>query len=153
VAGLEYAKSQHEASLRLAAETCQAMSNDLLLERGRVQELEARLADLYPSIESMLHCLNQSLMHHVSQESTRSLQQLQEENQRQREQLIQLQATLHIREEMVQELRTTLAEAFLGFSAENHSSVNSNAHIEQQDDSSSVDIITMKTEGDDGQTE
>jgi hypothetical protein len=139
VAGLEYARSQQEASLHLAAETCQTMSNDLLRERAKVLELEARLTDLYPSIEVVLNCLNQSPAHHVPQESMRQIQQLQDENQRLREQTIQLQASLHIREEVVQDLRATLAEAFLGFSTGNHSSGHS--------DISSVDIVTVKTEG------
>jgi hypothetical protein len=147
VAGLEYTRLQHEASLRLAAETCQTMSNDLHVERAKlVLELESRLADLYPSIEVVLNCLKQSSAHHVPQESMRQIQQLQEENRRQRDDLIQLQATLHIREEVVKDLRTTLAEAFLGFSAENRSSVHSDVPLEQ-DDVSSVDIVTVKTEG------
>ena len=145
VSSLEFVKSQNEVSLRLATEACQTIANDLQFERTRVYGLESRLADLYPSINRMLEYFSQR----GSSESASPIRGLRQENQHLREVSAYLQASLRAREELVQDMRSTLAEAFLGFSENNASS----AGLEQKEDvsyfsdnCSSVDIITAKAE-------
>lgn len=53
-------KSQHEASLRWAGDACYSMACDLDLERGKVRELESRLAELHPTIETVINRLSAS---------------------------------------------------------------------------------------------
>lgn len=147
VSALEYIRSQQEASLRFAVESCQVMSNNLNLQRNKAHQLESRLIDLYPAIDEMLHSLNEISSHHVSKNSQK-IEQLLKENQHQRELNNYLQGALSAREEVLQDLKRFLAQAFLGFSAGDH-----NTEIPEQqedesmpsshstDDRSSVDTI------------
>ncbi|KAG0157503.1 hypothetical protein Pdw03_8070 [Penicillium digitatum] len=149
--GLEYVKSQLETSHRVATETCQAIANDLSIERHKMQNLESRLSDLYPTLDRLLYYLNQSS---GQQQNTSMHQNLQQENHRLREVVAYLQASLTAREEMVKDLRTTFSEAFLGFSDnavyggdDDEESIYQNGDS-CADDESSVDIVTVKPEPD-----
>lgn len=108
LSGVEYQKSQLEASLRHAAEACQVMSRELGFERNKVQELESRLNDLYPTIESLLQRLSSDEQRSGYLNENGTVERLVEENQRQRELISWLQSTLQTRERTVQELKVTL---------------------------------------------
>lgn len=128
VSALEYTRSQQEASLRFAVESCQVMSNNLSLQRNKANQLESRLIHLYPAIDKMLSSLNGN----DASLNSQKIEQLLQENQHQRELNTYLQGALSAREEMLQDLKSSLAEAFLGFSAGDHNTENP----EQQQDES-----------------
>ncbi|KAJ5783425.1 hypothetical protein N7516_007311 [Penicillium verrucosum] len=128
VSALEYIRSQQETSLRFAVESCQVMSNNLNLQRNKVNQLESRLIHLYPAIDEMLCSLNDN----DGTQKSQNMEQLLQENQRQRELNTYLQGALSAREEMLQDLKTSLAEAFLGFPAGDHDTEN---HEQRQDES------------------
>ncbi|KAF7516051.1 hypothetical protein PCG10_002495 [Penicillium crustosum] len=65
-------------------------------------------------------------------QKSQNMEQLLQENQHQRELNTYLQGALSAREEMLQDLKTSLAEAFLGFSAGDNNTEN---HEQQQDES------------------
>ncbi|KAJ5120840.1 uncharacterized protein N7515_010228 [Penicillium bovifimosum] len=131
VTALEYIRSQQEASLRFAVESCQIMSNNLNLQKNKANQLEARLIELYPAIDEMLHSLNEISSHHDFQNSQK-IERLLEENRYQRELNDYLQGALSAREEVLQDLKKFLAQTFLGFPAGDH---NTEVPEEQQDES------------------
>ncbi|KAJ5456070.1 uncharacterized protein N7458_004334 [Penicillium daleae] len=110
VSGVQQQKSHLEASLAHTAEACRVMARDLGLERTKVQELETRLNELYPAIDSLLQIL-------TPEENKAGLQDkaanghLLLENQQQQELIAYLQSTLHDREQAVKELRISLDQA------------------------------------------
>lgn len=135
VSALEYIRSQQETSLRFAVESCQVMSNNLNLQRNKANQLESRLIHLYPAIDEMLCSLNDN----DGTQKSQNIEQLLQENQHQRELNTYLQGALSAREEMLQDLKTSLAEAFLGFSAGDH---DTESHEQQQDESVPSSLLT-----------
>jgi predicted nucleic acid-binding Zn-ribbon protein len=105
---MQHQKSQLEVSLRHATETCQALSQSLHLERDKVRELESRLNEVYPNIDSWLHRLNQEKQNSRSADDKETMDRLLLENHRQRESINCLQSILHAREQTVQDLQSTL---------------------------------------------
>lgn len=84
------------------------MARDLGLERVKVQELESRLAEVYPNIDTLLQSLApaEHKSGHLDDEGVNGHLVL--ENQRQRELIVSLQSALQAREEAMQELKSTL---------------------------------------------
>lgn len=105
---MQHQKSQLEFSLRHATETCQALSQSLHLERDKVRELESRLNELYPELDSWLQRLNQEKHMSGCAYDKETMERLLLENQRQRELIYYLQSILQAREQTVQDLRSTL---------------------------------------------
>ena len=108
VSGVEYQRSQLDSSLRHTTEACQAMSRELGFERGKVQELESRLNDLYPTIDSLLQRLPSDEERLDSFNEKRTIDSLLHESQQQRELISWLQSSLQARERTVQQLKVTL---------------------------------------------
>lgn len=144
---LEYMKSQVETSYRVAMDHCQAIANDLSTERQKVHNLESRLSELHPTLDRVLYHLSQTP---VQQANSNVQDGLQQENQRLREVIAYLQASLTAREEMVKDLQTTLSETFFGFSdnavPHDYNQTACQTDNSYSDDSSSVDIVTVKPE-------
>ncbi|KAJ5639164.1 uncharacterized protein N7484_007026 [Penicillium longicatenatum] len=141
---LESQKSLQETSFRSAAETCQLMARDLSLERARVQELESRLNDLYPTIETFLKGSTVGQSRHCETEVMRELQQ---ENYYQRELITCLQSALQAREETVEELKLSLKEtlqAIQGGSGDNTPRQPKVDETYSSDEDGSVEIITNR---------
>lgn len=106
--GMQLEKAQFEASLRHAAEACHALAQDLCLERKKVQELESRLRELYPTINSWFQRLTPEGQKTAGFNEKEKMEHLLSENQHQRELIACLQSTLHSREQTVQDLKATL---------------------------------------------
>lgn len=137
---------QYESSLRVAAETCQTISRDLNLERSKLQQLESRVADLYPSIDLLLHHLapHGSFLSTGSQQ--RSVQQLQHDNNCQRELIAHLQSTIQVRERALNELSAALPEVpELPLNRDGLGNLESRS-TRSFDDESSVEIITERAQ-------
>lgn len=83
------------------------MARDLGLERARVQELDSRLTEVYPSIDLLLQRLAPA--EHRSPQPKEELNgHVILENQRQQEVIASLQSMLQTREEAIQELKYKL---------------------------------------------
>ncbi|KAJ6136787.1 hypothetical protein N7497_012340 [Penicillium chrysogenum] len=108
LSGMQHQKSQLEASLRHATETCQALSQSLHLERDKVRGLESRLNELYPAVNSWLQRLSQYKQESGCVGDEGTMERFLLENQRQRELINCLQSLLHAREQAVQDLQATL---------------------------------------------
>lgn len=149
VSELQNQKSQLEASVRHATDCCHAISRDLGLERNKVQELESRLNELYPAINTLLLRLSPGGPNTgcIDEECIKTCCQLFQENQYQQEWISRLQSTLHSRERTVQELTALLGQQVkqgnpptmaLGLQADHNNAERSVS----SSGSSSVDIIT-----------
>ncbi|KAJ5461032.1 uncharacterized protein N7458_002584 [Penicillium daleae] len=110
VCGLQHQRSQLETSLAYMAEACRVMARDAGLEKVKVQELESRLSEVYPSIDSLLQYLapGEHNGDHLNDEGVNGHLLL--ENQRQREFINSLEANLLEREEAIRELKSRLEE-------------------------------------------
>lgn len=148
VCGLQHQKSELEASLAHMAEACRIMARDLGLEKAKAQELESRLTELYPSIDSLLQKLTpaEHKAGHPNYEEVNGHLLL--ENQRQRELIMSLQSTLQAREEAMQGLRSTLDRTVQELRLTNHVQHEPDRFNpdETKDDSSEscLEIITEK---------
>lgn len=100
--------SNHQVSLRSATESCQIISRDLALERIRVQDLEARLKELHPSIETLLQNIHLDQPHVPDPEFSSQQQTIQY----QQELICSLQGIIRAREEMIEELGLSLDDVF-----------------------------------------
>ena len=117
-------------------ESCQVMSNNLNIQRNKANQLESRLIDLYPAIDEVLHSLNEVPSHH---QHSQSVERLLKENQQQREMNTYLQGALSAREDMLQDLKKSLEEIFVGFSEGEH---NTDKPEQQQDGSMPSSYLT-----------
>lgn len=135
--------AQYEASLRWAGDACHTMTRDLELERSKVRELESRLAELYPTVESLRGYLNSQ------RPDLSKARELQRKNERQRDLIRCLQATLEVREESVTEMKAAMEAAagslFYTGAPEVKMEGISGGETSwrcQDDDESSIDIVT-----------
>ncbi|KAJ5152444.1 hypothetical protein N7492_009724 [Penicillium capsulatum] len=138
VSGVQYHKSQLEASLAYMTEACRATSRDLALQRTKVQELESRLNELYPNMDLLLQKLSQEAHKARCPNGEAANGHLLLEIQRQQELIISLQSTLDKRERAIQELQSATL---------NQDDLNQSTIDEINDgssDASSVAIITEK---------
>ncbi|CAG8902300.1 unnamed protein product [Penicillium egyptiacum] len=151
VSGLEYEKSQYESSLRVAAETCQAISRDLSLERSKLLQLESRVANLHPSIDAMLHSLSTKNDPLSTGRYIQRFQQLQHDNECQRELITCLQTTIRDREKAIENLKAAIPEA-PDFPVNKDALVDGEEKLSDPtdltDDESSIDIITKRRNSD-----
>lgn len=115
VCGLQYQRSQLETSLAHMAEACRVMARDLGLEKSKVQELESRLTELYPSIESLLQYLAPGEHNRQQLNNEGANGHLLLENQRQRELISSLESNLREREEAIRELKSRPQETMQAF--------------------------------------
>lgn len=141
VSGFQQVKSQNEAALRWAGDACYSMARDLELERNKVRELETRLTELQPTIETVIRHLSGT----GSSLSSQEIKRLWNDNQRQRDLILCLQATLHAREQTVLQLKTTLEEMFGGLLDCEDNHVSDGGTTLASSDDGSVDIITSKS--------
>lgn len=148
VSGEQHHKSQLEASLAYMLEACRVMARDLGLERTRVQALESCLNDLYPKVDSLLQELANYKTESLSNEVNGHLLL---ENQQQQTLITSLEAKLHAREQVIQELkaslRITTQELQSGKHSQRELDQSTIEEAEDQDDGSSwegscIEIIT-----------
>lgn len=142
ISGMQHQKSQLEFSLRHATETCQALSQSLHLERDKVRELESRLNELYPELDSWLQRLNQEKHMSGCANDKETMERLLLENQRQRELIYYLQSILQTREQTVQDLRSTLDQSSQRLPEENTSQSGLFRSSVCSSEESEVEIIT-----------
>lgn len=119
VCGLQYQRSQLETSLAHMAEACRVMARDLGLEKSKVQELESRLTELYPSVESLLQYLAPGEHNRQQLNNEGANGYLLLENQRQRELIFSLESNLQESEEAIRELKSRPQEAMKAFQLTN----------------------------------
>jgi hypothetical protein len=110
VHGLQHQRSQLETSLAHMAESCRVMARDVGLEKTKVQELESRLAEECPNIDSLLQYFVpiERNCEHLNDEGVNGHILL--ENQRQRELIMSLESSLRDREEAIREMKSRLEE-------------------------------------------
>lgn len=106
-------KSDYEKATRTAIDSCQLLSRDLSFEKMKVQDLEARLNELYPSIQTLLenHALPPSRECSTAKEDA-----LQHELSCQRELVQCLKSTIRDREETIEIMGHSLENAYGGHS-------------------------------------
>lgn len=104
----QHQKSQLECSLRTATEACEALSQNLHMERDKVRELESRVNELYPAIDSWVQQLNANKQQLSCVHDEGTMERILLENQRHRELIDCLQSALNTREQSVQNLQCTL---------------------------------------------
>ncbi|KAJ5741596.1 hypothetical protein N7533_011005 [Penicillium manginii] len=106
---LQHHKAQLEISLAHTADACRVIARDLGLERARVQELDSRLTEVYPSIDLLLQRLAPA--DNMSPQKEDGLNgHFLLENQRQQEVIASLQSMLQAREEAIKELKYKLEQ-------------------------------------------
>ncbi|CEJ55667.1 hypothetical protein PMG11_01915 [Penicillium brasilianum] len=120
VCGLQYQRSQLETSLAHMAEACRVMARDLGLEKSKVQELESRLTELHPRIESLLQYLAPGEHNRQKLNNEGANGHLLFENQHQRELISSLETNLREREEAIRELKSRPQEITQAFQLTSH---------------------------------
>jgi hypothetical protein len=132
----EYAKSQNEASLRCAADTCHALTRDIEIERKRVRELE-HFIQLNCAVDELIRLLSRGGIY-----SHQDVANLHQASVQQREMIHNLQAALTARKEIAEELNTGLVEASTALSCTRHDESNLSELVEYSDEDDAVTIIT-----------
>lgn len=147
VCGLQHQRSQLETSLAHIAEACRVIARDIGLEKAKVQELESRLTEVYPSIDSLLQYLapGEHNGEHLSDEGVNGHLLL--KNHRQRELIISLESNLREREEAIRELNSRLEETVQELRLASHGQhepdqLSPNEITRGTSEKSSVEIIT-----------
>lgn len=92
------------------AEACRVMARDVGLEKAKVQQLESRLSEAYPSIDSLLAYLAPGELNRRNLRDEGLNGHLLLENHRQRELIVHLESNLQKREEAIRELKLKLEE-------------------------------------------
>lgn len=100
-------RHEYDKAMRTATESCRVLTRDLALERTKVQDLEARLNELYPSIRTLLE--NMAQPHSTAKENA-----LQHDLCYQRELVHCLKSTIRDQEEKIEKLGQSLESVYKG---------------------------------------